>query len=344
MNASRSLFSCSMYVGIILSGIYDDRLVADEPSVSDSLQWTSSAPLLTARAVDGWPWHSVKDPSIVRHGGKWHLFATVRGTERSHAIMYTSFADWPDANEAPRRILPMHKTYFCAPQVFFFEPHNKWYLICQASDESWGEKPFRPAFSTTDDISQPDSWTPLTPMFKKRPDNIPGWIDFWVICNEQKAHLFFTANNGQMWRCETSLTDFPNHWSRPVLALEDSVFEASHTYRILGKDQYLTIIEEQDGYGFRYYKSYVSEKPEGPWKPLAASKDEAFASLKNVLQPQPRWTDAISHGELIRSGTNQRLEVDPAKLQFLFQGATNEEKQGKKYGEIPWQLGLLRAN
>jgi hypothetical protein len=45
---------------------------------------------------------------------------------------------------------------------------------------------------------------------------------------------------------------------------------------------------------------------------------------------------------LIRSGYDQKLEVDPENLMFLFQGVTDEKKRGKKYGEIPWSLGILR--
>jgi len=33
--------------------------------------------------------------------------------------------------------------------------------------------------------------------------------------------------------------------------------------------------------------------------------------------------------------------VDPAHLQFLFQGVLDKDRQGKGYGEIPWRLGLL---
>ena len=35
---------------------------------------------------------------------------------------------------------------------------------------------------------------------------------------------------------------------------------------------------------------------------------------------QPPWTQDISHGEMIRAGTDQHLEVDPCHLQFLYQG------------------------
>jgi len=42
----------------------------------------------------------------------------------------------------------------------------------------------------------------------------------------------------------------------------------------------------------------------------------------------------------LRSGEDERLEVDPAHLRFLFQGVTEEEYH-HKYGEIPWRLGIL---
>lgn len=56
----------------------------------------------------------------------------------------------------------------------------------------------------------------------------------------------------------------------------------------------------------------------------------------------PAWTDSVSHGELIRDGNDQTLTVDPANLQFLFQGVLEREKKGRTYGELPWRIGLLR--
>ena len=54
-----------------------------------------------------------------------------------------------------------------------------------------------------------------------------------------------------------------------------------------------------------------------------------------------KWTESISHGELLRSGYDQRLEVDPTKLRFLFQGVLENDRAGKPYGQIPWRLGML---
>ncbi len=312
------------------------------PGISvGEFRWTYGTPVLEARAVDALEFISVKDPSLVRDGDKWHLFCTVRGPQRTHAIVHSSFREFREANAAPRHILACHPGYFCAPQVFYFSPQKRWYLICQASDEAWGPPPYRPAFSTTTEIGDPNSWTKLQPMFRSKPDNITGWLDFWVICDESKAHLFFTSLDGKMWRTETPLAEFPRGWSTPVVALTADIFEASHTYRLKGLDQYLTLIEAQNGHGWRYYKAYVADKLDGSWLPLAADKNNAFASMQNVKPTGQRWTDVVSHGELLRIGSDAKLEVDPASLCFLFQGVVDKDRQGKAYGAIPWKLGLL---
>ena len=314
------------------------------PGISaGEFRWTYGSLVLEARAVDGVEFISVKDPSIVRDGDQWHLFCTVRGPKRTHAIVYSSFREFGEANRAPRHILSCHAGYFCAPQVFYFTPQRKWYLICQASDPAWGEPPYRPAFSTTTDLGDPNSWAKLQPLFPAKPDNVKAWLDFWVICDESKAHLFFTSLDGKMWRCETLLSEFPRGWSTPVVALTGDIFEAGHTYRLKGLNQYLTLIEAQNGRGWRYYKAYVADRLDGPWRPLAAEKDKAFASMQNVRPAGGKWTDVISHGELLRTGCDEKLEVDPAHLRFLFQGVLDQDRQGKGYGAIPWKLGLLEA-
>ena len=46
-----------------------------------------------------------------------------------------------------------------------------------------------------------------------------------LICDAAKAHLFYTSNDGHMWRRETALADFPHGWSEPQLALQGDIFE-----------------------------------------------------------------------------------------------------------------------
>ena len=327
-------------------------------------EWRTTGPLLSAaqRAED--PCYSVKDPSIVYYEKRWHLFCTIRSQKRTHQIEYLSFADWKDASTAPRHILSITNGYFCAPEVFYFSPQRKWYLIYQIQDGD--RKMLQPAYSTSTNIAEPRSWSAPARLYEQHPDNVKAWIDFWVICDSAKAHLFFTSNNGLMWRAETKLENFPAGWNKPAVVLRDDIFEASHTYRLkavplrsiqrgdgagidggvrqiadlAAGNHYLTLVEAQAG-SRRYYKAYLAEQLDGEWKPLAATRQNPFASAQNVMDGGEHWADSISHGELIRAGYDENLEVDPLRLSFLFQGVRDQAQAGKTYGEIPWRLGIL---
>ena len=301
--------------------------------------WKASGPLVDVgpgrNAAD--PHVAIKDPTIVFHEGAWHLFATLRMKSGQVDIEYLRFTDWAEANQAPRHVLALHDQYYCAPQAFYFQPHKKWYLVYQLADKA-RQPAFGPCFSTSDNLADPKSWTQPQPMVTNAPAK-PKWLDFWVICDEAKAHLFYTSLDGQMWRRETRKADFPFGWSEPVLALRGDIFEASHTYKLKGRPEYLTIVEAQ-GDQRRYYKAYLAQRLEGPWRGLADSAAKPFAAYANVQQ-EPEWTANISHGELLRAGVDERMEVDPARVRFLFQGASDPEYRGHKYAAIPWRLGML---
>ena len=89
-------------------------------------------------------------------------------------------------------------------------PHREWYSIYQLADEKRPLK-FGPYFSTTADLADPKSWTKPQPMIETLPEGgtKTKWIDFWVICDAEKAHLFYTSDDGHFWRRETSKQDFP---------------------------------------------------------------------------------------------------------------------------------------
>jgi hypothetical protein len=314
---------------------------ASSPLLSGDFSWTATEPLVSPVLRTNDLCYSVKDPSIVRFRGRWHLFCTIRSAKRTHQIEYIAFDDWKEANAAPRHLLTVTNGYFCAPQVFWFEPHGKWYLIYQASDKA-RKVALQPVFSTSTNIADPKSWTAPLFLYPDHPANVESWIDFWVICDDTKAHLFFTSNNGKMWRAETTRADFPFGWSQPVVVLRDDIFEASHTYRVKGQNRFLTVVEAVGAGGRRYYKAYLADQLAGEWKPLAAAATKPFASPANVRPEGKSWTDSYSHGELLRTGYDERMEIDPANLQFFFQGVSDQRRAGKAYGEIPWQLGLLK--
>ena len=57
---------------------------------------------------------------------------------------------------------------------------------------------------------------------------------------------------------------------------------------------------------------------------------------------QPPWTADISHGEMIRDGYDQHLEIDTCHLQYLYQGV-DPTMTGVSYNSLPWRLALLTA-
>lgn len=326
-----------------------DHVTDDSQSLATGkFFWHVSDPLLAVdenRLPDGGehPWIAVKDPSVVRYNNQWHLFCTLRRAKQGDGrirIGYTSFKDWGDARSADWRVLNLTMGYHGAPQIFYFKPQRKWYLIYQAEDRNRNLK-YGPCFSTNDDITAAKTWTLPKPLYVV-PDGEKAGLDFWVICDESRAHLFFTTLNGKMWRAETRLEDFPDKgWSPPTIALQADIFEASHTYKLRGQNKFLTVVEAQ-AQKRRYFKVFTAERLDGKWTPLAASRDKPLVSPINVVNQKSSWATSYSHGEFIRSGHDQLLEVDPSDLQLLFQGASDHEYQKNNYGQIPWRLGLLK--
>jgi hypothetical protein len=150
-----------------------------------------------------------------------------------------------------------------------------------------------------------------------------------------------------MWRLWTRLADFPHGFGHCELALRAAIFEASHTYKLKGREganegqnRYLTIIEEN---GQRYYKAYVADRLDGEWKPVADTWERPFAGAVNIrpasgVEP---WTDNVSHGELIRESNDETMTVDPENFRLVFQGMLEKDKSGKGYGQYPWRIGIL---
>lgn len=319
---------------------------ASEPSGNPSASgfqlpssWELSPPLIAPENRQRDRCVSVKDPSLVFFENRWHVFMTIR-CEGYTPTEYCSFDKWENANGSPRNVLTVREKYFCAPHVFYFRPHRKWYLIYQVGEPERRLK-HHVGYSTTDRINDPTSWTKTQLVFGDEDPRIEAGLDYWIICDAERAYLFYTSLNGKMWRLWTRLEDFPKGFAHPEVALKADVFEASHTYRLRGLDKYLTVIEAGQS-GRRYYKAYLADRLDGDWRPLADTREKPFAGAANIRPAQgvELWTDNISHGELIRDGYDETMTVDPARLKFVFQGVWEKDKP-KVYGKIPWRIGVL---
>ncbi|MFK7737685.1 MAG: non-reducing end alpha-L-arabinofuranosidase family hydrolase [Pirellulaceae bacterium] len=332
---------------VCVASLLDNATSAqDSPWESGVFHWKVSPPILAVSQEhlpeSEQPWIAVKDPSVVRYEDKWHLFCTLRKQKTGAGrirIGYCSFADWSEAAESDWQVLDLTMGYHGAPQIFYFEPQEKWFLIYQAEDESRGLK-YGPCYSTTQTIEDASSWTKPEPLYVV-PEGENAGLDFWAICDETHAHLLFTSLNGRMWHSQTALNQFPGQgWTRPKVVLEADIFEASHTYKLKGTDQYLTLVEAQHGKR-RYFKLFTAANLAGPWEPLAATREKPAVSVLNVVNQDESWATSYSHGEFLRVGHNQKLEIEPRSARLLFQGASDPEYQKGGYGDITWRLGLL---
>ena len=304
--------------------------------------WTTTGPLVYPTADTNHPIVAVKDPSVVFHNGRWHIFATTAGS-KGWGMAHFSFFDWDKAKEAKPFHLDQNPNlagYNCAPQAFYFRPQKKWYMIFQSQ---------HPRFSTTDNIADPMSWSAPQNFFKGTPKSVvEGWLDYWIICDDTHAYLFFPDDHGRMYRSRTTLADFPRGFGEPVVILHEAkndLFEGSCVYRLKGTDQYLLLVECIGKHGPRYYRAWVSDRLDGEWKPLPGANSEAtpFAGDANVRTSDgsPLWAEGVSHGELLREGSDETMTVDPKNLRFLYQGLPVGSHE-PNYVLLPYRLALLK--
>jgi hypothetical protein len=303
--------------------------------------WSSSGALISPKPDASHPEAGVKDPSVVYYNGKWHVFASV-ASANGYNLEYRSFTDWSQAGSARPYFLDRSGIgigYRAAPEVFYFAPQELWYLVFQTGNAS---------YSTNPDISNPAGWSAPKNFYSGMPSIISQnigngyWVDMWVICDDANCYLFSSDDNGHLYRSQTSLANFPNGMSQPVIALQDSnrynLFEVSNVYKVQGKDEYLLIVEALGSRG-RYFRSWTSSSPGGSWTPLAAAESSPFAGANNVTFSGNAWTTDISHGEMIRAGYDHTLTISPCKMQYLYQG--RDPNSGGDYNTLPWKLGLL---
>lgn len=157
---------------------------------------------------------------------------------------------------------------------------------------------------------------------------------------DKNCHLF-SRDDGKLYRSKVGIDQFPNFngydtvMSAPSAGL---LFEASNVYKVDGTNKYLLMVEAFDN-SPRFFRSWTSESLDGPWTPLADTKQNPFAGPANVQFDGNDWSDDVSHGELIRSGHDEKLTINACNLQFLYQG--RNPNINVDYGLLPYRLGLL---
>ncbi len=297
--------------------------------------WCVTVPVLLPGPAGSFDEVSVKDPSVVHFEGKWHVFYTARG-RGEYATGYVSASTWEALRDAPhhelKQIRGRAERYACAPQVFFFAPQGLWYLVYQTRDAN-----YQPVYSTTKTIEEPESWSSPEVLVAK--SERAKWIDFWVICDETTAYLFYTRSHRDVCVRTTRLDAFPDGWSKgtPVFG---GIHEAVHIYKVKGRPEY-HMIYELNQKGVRSFGLARATKLAGLWERV--TDDYATGQQLVWKDDCTRWTEMVSHGEMIRSGYDQRLEYDADEPTMLIQGLLKDATD-VSYPSLPWKLGVIRRD
>src|SRR5262245_8051663 len=320
---SLALLAPLVILALSFSPLHNGKLdAAQNPNPT----WFVDAPILFRTRAEPFDHFAVKDPTIVFSGGRYHMFYTGANASGGWQMLYSSATTLEGFRTAAHTFLSrLGESYFAAPEVFFFEPPGLGYPIYQ--DGTFGA-----AYATTTNIADPNSWS--GPRSLGISGNL-GW-DYYVICDNSSCYMYNTPSDGsrRIYVRRTSIENFPSGWSAPSVAITDT-FEGTNVYRSLADGQYYLVVE--DLLDNRYYELWRSSGAGGPWTKIA----EKWAWRGNLVYNAGQWTTSVSHGEFIRAGINQRLEIaDINRVDFLIQGTT--QLSCCPYQQIPWDLGIIR--
>lgn len=337
-------------------------------------RWTVEGPIFTAGEPGSFDDVAVKDPTIVYYDDRYHLFYTSKAAKDTQerlehvgsggsGLAYVAAETLEGLDEAERiNLNSVVDEVVIAPQVFYFEPHDLWYIFAQTQIDT--ESKLAAIYLTNPDINDPYGWSKPVMLDRER-DNGGFWIDFWAISDEEKMHLFYTDHRGGLFRRETPIEDFPAGLAdapeETVLTISGEteigpwrMHEASHIYKVKSTGEYLNLMEAVYPHPTRknYWDSrnrfmfaMVADSLEGPWRRVESRHNVFAGDPARLFNPDgtPSKYDQVSHFELIRSGYDEKLEIDDYNLDLLFQ-AFDAEGVGPDfdYNMLPWELAIMR--
>jgi hypothetical protein len=86
----------------------------------------------------------------------------------------------------------------------------------------------------------------------------------------------------------------------------------------------------------RHFELWTATALGGAWTRVS----ENWAIKSRLTETGEHWTDQVSHGEILRSGIDEKMEIDNIDhCLILVPGAVNGNCA--EYSKIPYDLGLI---
>lgn len=369
-----------LFYAVLILSLAGCGIAAGSSPAVQYKKWIVSKPILMRGPDGSFDNIAVKDPSIVFYNDKYHLFYTTKSGVMNESIShfnvakgkwnlgmstgYVAAATLEELQNAKRYDLmaAYPEDVIFDPQVFWFEPHKMWYMIVHKKVKT--KRLLAPFYCTNRNIEDVNGWSkPVEIVTGKNNDEF--WIDFWIICDDNNAFMFYSNQKGSVLSLKCPLQNFPQGFSQSkeqvAITLKGenengiwTIFEGAQVYHVKNPDKYLFISEckydtdtnhNQYDAKRRFVVGMVADKLEGPWTRLEKDENEFLmnaSAMEYEDGSKPKYT-MVSLPAYIGSGVDQRMQIDDFKIRSLFQAFDSSKvSQDLGYNELPWELAIMK--